>query len=363
MDKRLIQAFRVRLLKWFERNRRELPWRKNRSAYRVWVAELMLQQTRVDQAIPYYGSFISRFPTLRKLAAAPLGSVLKTWEGLGYYGRARRMHQTARFLDAHHGGRFPRSYEGLLALPGVGPYTAAAVGSLAMGLDLAVVDGNVSRVISRVFAIEDDVRAAKGKKLVQHLADRLLPVGRSAEFNEAMMEVGATVCTPRGPKCGECPLKRVCRANEAGLVEDYPLRRPRRKVPHKVVGAGVIRKRNGDLLIARRNEDAMLGGLWEFPGGTKEEGESIRECIRRELREELGINVEVESELTVVKHAYSHFTIELHAYWGRIRKGRPRAIHCSDYAWVKAGELRKYPFSRADLHIIEKLEARKIRQP
>lgn len=350
------KAVRTRLLAWFAQHRRALPWRSRRTPYRVWIAELMLQQTRVEQAEPYFRRFMKAFPSLRALASASRQDVLKQWEGLGYYARARRLHETARALVEHHGGHFPRTYDGLLKLPGIGPYTASAVGSLAFDLDVAVVDGNVVRVLSRLFGYRKDVASAAGKKRLQAWADDLLPKGRAASFNEAMMELGALVCTPRAPACGTCPLQTVCVARAEGRPERYPVKKRRKPVPHKVVGAAVTVRRDGRLLIARRNDHAMLGGLWEFPGGTRESRETLPACIVRELKEELGVDIDVGPHIVTVRHAYSHFTITLHAHWARIRKGRPRAIDCADYAWVEADALRDFPFSRADLGIIQALE-------
>ena len=349
IDAAVVVAFRRALPAWFRRHRRTLPWRTRRTPYRVWLSELMLQQTRVEQALAYFLRFTKRFPNLRALAAADQQDVLKLWEGLGYYSRARRAHQTARWLVEKCGGKFPATFEGLLALPGVGPYTAAAVGSLAFNLDVAVVDGNVERVLCRVFAF------GGGKQQVQAWADELLPRGRAGEFNEALMELGALCCTPRQPDCPHCPLRKVCRACQENRVEEFPVKAAKKPLPHKIVGAGVIVNNRGEFLIARRHEHEMLGGLWEFPGGKQEPGETMEQCIARELVEELGIHVCVGPCLTVVHHAYSHFTIALHAHWCRISSGRPKNVQCLDSAWVPFSKLRKKPFSRADLHIIEAL--------
>lgn len=330
-----------------------MPWREDRTPYRVWVSELMLQQTRVEQVIPYYHRFLKRFPSVQALARAPRQEVLKLWEGLGYYSRAVRAHETAKNVARRFGGKFPDSLEGLLALPGIGPYTAAAVGSLAFGLDAAVVDGNVARVLSRVFAYGGDVQSATGRKRIQQLAQSLLPRGRSGDFNEAIMELGALVCTPRGPRCPACPLRSVCVAAQEGDPERFPVKRKKKAVPHKHVGTGIVVDRRGRFLIAQRKEGSMLGGLWEFPGGTLEKGETIEQCIARELKEELGIDVEVGRHVITVKHAFSHFTMDLHAYACSLVRGRPRAIHCAAWKWVRPPELRRYPFGRADLRIIE----------
>jgi len=350
------KAIENRLLPWFTAHKRSMPWRSNRTPYRVWISELMLQQTRVDQATPYFHRFMKRFPSLRSLATASQDDVLKMWEGLGYYSRARNLHKAAQIIMNEHKGRFPSSSEQILALPGVGGYTAAAIGSLAFNLDLAVLDGNVIRVLTRLFAYARDTRSTTAKKELQRLTDDLLVQGRAGDYNEAMMELGATVCMPRNPQCTVCPLSVVCLGYKSGRPMDYPVTAPKKKVPHIVVGAAVVTNRKGDVLIAQRRDKDMLGGLWEFPGGKQETGETIQQCIVRELREELGINVETGDFLMTVKHAYSHFTMDMHTYYARIRSGRPRPLHCQDYRWVPISGLREFPYSKADLTILDKLE-------
>jgi len=328
------------LLDWFAANARDLPWRKNRSAYRVWLSELMLQQTRVDTVVGYYRRFLRRFPSLNALAAAPLDDVLKQWEGLGYYARARNLHKAAKVVKEQHGGRFPRTAAELRTLPGIGPYTAAAIASLAFGEDVAVVDGNVIRVLARLMAYDVEVSTAPAKRQFQGWADQLLPPGRAAAFNEAMMELGATVCLPNGaPRCDVCPLRKVC------------------PVPTVVVGAAVIRDRRGRVLIAQRKPEGLLGGLWEFPGGKVEAGESLEECVAREILEELGVVIEVGGERQVVHHVFSHFKLQMHVFDCRLVKGRPRAVDCQAVAWVDGVDestagFDAYAFGKADLQVI-----------
>ena len=333
-------AIRRKLLPWFARHARDLPWRAEpRRPYAVWISEIMLQQTRVDTVVPYFQRFLARFPGPAALAAAPLQDVLKRWEGLGYYSRARQIHKTAQILVRDHGGELPADPAALAALPGLGPYTTAAVASFAFGHPLAVLDGNVIRVFSRLLALPDDG-------------------GLPATTNEAWMELGALVCTPRVPRCPACPLRGVCRAAKSKNPEAYPNKKKKMKVPHKVVGAAVILNAKNQILIAQRNpEKGMLAGLWEFPGGKIAEGETMPQCIARELQEEMGLDIEVGPPLVTVHHAYSHFTIELHAHFARIRSGRPRHLECSGHAWTTRGRFDDFPFSKADLEIIRALRA------
>ncbi len=316
----------------------------------------MLQQTRVDQATPYFHRFMKRFPSLKSLAAASQEEVLKQWEGLGYYSRARNLHKAAQIISKDWGGRFPQTPEEIQSLPGIGSYTTAAIGSLAFNLDLAVLDGNVIRVLARLFAYTTDSRSTTAKKELQQLADDLLVKGNAGHFNEAMMELGATVCLPKNPKCDECPMIEVCLGHKSGHPTQFPVKTPNKKVPHLIVGAAVVVNGKGKVLIAQRREKDMLGGLWEFPGGKQEANETIQECIVRELKEELGINVEIGEFLITVKHAYSHFTMELHTYFAKIKSGRPRVIECQNFQWLAISKLRDVPYSKADLMIIKELE-------
>jgi A/G-specific adenine glycosylase len=344
------------LLLWFSEHARDLPWRRNRTPYRVWVSEVMLQQTRVDQVVPYYRRWMKAFPSWSALAYAPQSDVLKLWEGLGYYSRARNLHAAARTVVEKHGGKPPAAVAELKKLPGIGSYTAAAIASLAFNVDAAVVDGNVIRVLSRLFAFGGDTKSAAGKKQMQAWADALLVKGRAGEFNEAMMELGALVCLPKSPECPTCPMRSDCAAFAMGVPVKFPVMKKKKKLPHIIVGAAVTVNRKGEVLIAQRKQDDMLGGLWEFPGGKQEPGETIEECITRELCEELGIKTVAGEHLITVKHAYSHFTMMMHVYRAKIISGRPRPIHCADYAWVKVPDLGRFAWSKADLQVVEKLQ-------
>jgi A/G-specific adenine glycosylase len=281
--------------------------------------------------------------------------VLKAWEGLGYYARARNLHAAAQKVAAVMDGQLPTTFDGLLELPGVGPYTAGAVASLAFGRDTPAVDGNARRVLCRVFEIRQEVTRSAVKRGLEALAGHLLPAGRAGAFNEALIELGATVCRPRSPECSACPLSGLCRACAAGEPEILPLRKRRRKTPHYEVAAAVTIREDERLLVAQRHADDLLGGLWEFPGGKCEDGESLPQCLTREMEEELGVTVEVGDRLTVIEHAYTHFRITLHAFLCRLQDGEPRCLDCADFRWVSLAELDALPMSVADRKIAQAL--------
>jgi A/G-specific adenine glycosylase len=315
----------------------------------------MLQQTQVVTVIPYYERFLTRFPTVQSLASASLDDVLKLWEGLGYYARARNIHAAARKVVSEFRGRMPDTMEGLLSLPGVGSYTAGAVLSIAYGHDVPAPDANVRRVLCRLFAIDQDITRGSGQRRLWQLATSILPHGRAGDFNQALMDLGAAVCTPRGPACSECPLAKDCQALRLGQQERFPIRRPRRPVPHHEVAAAVIWNSDHRFLIAQRLPEGLLGGLWEFPGGKRESGESLEDCLRRELVEELGVQVAVDTLLTVVRHTYTHFRITMHAFHCQLASGQPRALGCARWAWITLDDVTRFAFSAADHKIIAAL--------
>ena len=248
------------LLKWFKEHQRVLPWRVERTPYRAWVSEIMLQQTQVATVIPYFERWMSRYPDIATLAATPLDDVLKSWEGLGYYRRARLLHQASQQVLHTHDGDLPRTYEALRELPGVGSYTAGAIASMVFGEDVLAVDGNIKRVAARLFAMPGEVT----EKGVKEKLEPFLPTGRAGVFNEALMELGATVCTPRNPRCDLCPVRQFCEAFKQARVAEFPSPKPRRVVPHHHRYA-LINLQKGSLWLRQRDPDEMLGGLWGFP--------------------------------------------------------------------------------------------------
>lgn len=316
----------------------------------------MLQQTQVQTVIPYYERWLKTFPSFEALAKTPLNKVLKLWEGLGYYSRARNLHALAKAVVKNHKGRLPNDPEALLALPGIGRYTAGAVLSIAFNERFPLVDGNVQRVFARLFAIREDIRLPKTQKKFWELAESLLPKQTPGDYNQALMELGATICVPRNPRCPECPVRKNCRARAFGIQNELPVKGKAAPTPHHHIGAGIIWHKDR-ILISQRPLNGLLGGLWEFPGGKQEPGESLKQTVQREIAEELAIHVRVGKKVAAVNHAYSHFKITLHAHECVYVSGEPQTIGVRAWKWIRPPELRRYAFPAANQPIIEKILA------
>src|SRR2546428_413345 len=295
---------RMRLLAWYDANRRDLPWRRTRDPYRILVAEYLLQRTRIKSGTPYYERFLKRFPTVQDLAAAPLDDVLAVWEGLGFYGRARNLHAAARAIVEDHRGLIPPSHDALASLPGSGPYTAGAVASIAFGIPVPAVDGNVTRVIARVFRIREDVTTGTVRRRIAEIAARLVPSDRPGTFNQAMMELGATICTPLGPACPKCPLERFCLARAAGEEQDLPVSSRPRSAPVAPVVFGLVTA-DDRVLVVRRPRGQLLGGLWALPGGERS-GRSEKADLKGSIRFQTGVEVRVGPRWARVDRTFSH---------------------------------------------------------
>jgi len=351
----VLRRFRDNLLDWYDESKRDLPWRKTSDPYSIWISEVMLQQTQVQKVLRYYTKFLAALPTLESLAEAELDTVLKLWEGLGYYARARNLHKAARHIVESYDGKIPQSCDELVQIRGIGPYTAAAVASIAFSEARAVVDGNVVRVLSRLYHIDSDVGTQKVKQQLAEIAQNLIDHEKPGDFNQAIMELGATLCTPKTPKCLFCPVSDFCKAfHELDTPARLPVKRPGKKVPHYNIASALIWDENY-LFIDRRKESGMLGGLWEFPGQKIPEDGSAHETITKHVREEFELEVEVGDFCTEVKHAYTHFKITIHAYHCLYKSGEPKLTAATDWKWVKPDELHFYAFSTAHKKIIQKL--------
>lgn len=347
-------ALRRVLLGWFAREARDLPWRRTSDPYRIWLSEIMLQQTRVEAVIPYYERFIKAFPTVRDLAAAGEDAVLKAWEGLGYYSRARSLRKAARFVVGDLSGRLPETAEQWRQLPGIGPYTAGAIASIASGLAEPAVDGNVLRVLSRIFGIADSIDESATKERIGAIAAGLLPRKQAGSFNQALMDLGARICIPRRPRCIACPVSRWCDAYQQGIQDQLPVRKMKKAIPHHHIVVAVVR-RHGRYLIGRRPASGLLGGMWEFPGGKIEPGETHEQALVREVREETGLEIRVGDPVATVDHAYSHFAVTLHVYACRAIAGRAKAHFHSELKWVPRSQLDEYAFPAANRRFLDNL--------
>jgi A/G-specific adenine glycosylase len=342
------------LAAWFRANRRDLPWRTAiRNPYHVWLSEVMLQQTQVATVIPYFDRWLKRFPTLRDFAEAPLDDVLKLWEGLGYYARARNFHKAAQQVVSVHKGQLPASVDALLALPGVGRYTAGAVASLAFGVPAAALDGNIKRVLSRLFAI------AQPDADLWPLAEALVPDKDAGAHNEALMELGATVCTPRNPRCDVCPLRALCKAHAEGDPTRYPPRLVKAPTPHHDVLCVVLSDNSGRLLLCQRPPEGLLGGLWEFVSGDLRGAplDAITAAAAAAMvTERTGLRVTPGAPLGRVKHAFTHFRITKHVFACAYTGPASPPLTPAGYAtagWFTRGELDGLALARSDRRCLE----------
>jgi A/G-specific adenine glycosylase len=346
-----LRAFRRSLLGWYRRHRRDLPWRRTKDSYRIWISEVMLQQTRVAAVLPYYHQFLERFPNLPSLASAPVEHLLKFWAGLGYYSRARNLHRAAKEMVARHGGRFPRTLEAALALPGVGRYTAAAVLSIAHGERLAVLDGNVARVLARLGAVRGDLRAPRRWRRLEAEAQRMLAARAPGEWNQAMMELGATVCTPRAPRCVECPVQRHCRAQALGIAKTLPEKPKKRQTVSVHIAAAVLLDPAGRTLLLRSAHGKiaeLFSRMWRFPAIETQSDvqEETALLLFRHLKQALGMaQAEIEA-LSAARHTVTYHRITLLPFLARVEH-LPSAL--SAYAGSACTELLRPLLSEIEM--------------
>jgi A/G-specific adenine glycosylase len=319
------------LLRWFQRHRRDLPWRHSRDPYAIWVSEVMLQQTQVVTVVPFFERFLAALPTVRSLAAANEGEVLKLWEGLGYYRRARDLHRAAQILVKEHGGAVPDDAEHFRRLPGVGRYTLGAVLSLAFDRRLPIVEANSARVLCRLFGCTGDACAAAGQRWLWTMAEHLLPARRVGDFNQALMELGALVCTPRQPRCDSCPLRRHCAAHREGLVDSIPVR-VAEPTTTKIAEAAIVIGRRNRVLLLQRPANTRWANLWEFPHGTIRDGERV--------------------------HGITRFQITMQCYQATVRSGRFRSSFYQRHAWVRPEQLADYALSTPQRQIARAIVGR-----
>ena len=349
-----LSPFQKKLLTWYAKHKRDLPWRRTKNPYRIWVSEVMLQQTQVDTVIPYYRRWLKKFPTIKSLANASLDEVLKAWEGLGYYSRARNLHKAAKDIVKRRRGRFPKNFEEIRKLSGIGRYTAGAIASIAFDLPYPVLDGNVSRVLVRLYAISKPPKLPEVAKELWDYAEKLLPKRFPGDFNQALMELGARICLSKKPLCLFCPVSEQCEARQLGMEESLPAKSPTRKIP-LLQDAIAILKHKDRYFIQQRPPEGLLGGLWEFPGGKIENRETAEVCLHRELQEELGVKARILRRLPMVKHAYTHFKVILYPFECRLDGGKIKKADMPS-RWVRFEEFSQYAFPTANRKIFEFLK-------
>ncbi len=345
------QDFSAQLLSWYKKHKRSLPWRETKDPYKIWISEIMLQQTTVSAVIPYYQKWINRYPTMEKLARARLTTVLKSWEGLGYYSRARNIHAAARIMVKEYQGRIPRDPEKLLRLPGFGPYTVGAVLSIAYGKKEPIIDANIRRIVMRLLAMDGKADAARDAR-IRPWIENVLPTRKMSDFNQAFMELGALVCAKQ-PQCYRCPVTKLCKAYAVGKQEVIPQAKKIRYVEEDVV-IGILR--NGHkYYIQKRSSKGLLAGLWEFPGGKKEQQESYQEALVREIKEECGVTVLKSRFLMQRRHFYTHHRVTLHVYECECDS---LPAEDKEHLWVTLTQMKKYPMPSGSVKIVDSLGKR-----
>ncbi len=345
--------FQKRLKAWYRTNHRQLPWRQTNDPYKIWISEVMLQQTTVQTVIPYYMNWMKLFPDMRSLAEAPIQAVLKAWQGLGYYQRAKNVHAASKIILNHFEGQIPKKYDDLKSLPGFGPYTSAAVLSIAFDEPHFAIDANIRRILMRLLKRADKASQKIDRELLCSVSP-FLPRENMGIFNQAMMELGALICRPRNPLCRTCPVSSFCSAFEAGEQEVIPLSRKRNY--QKIEAAVGLVEKQGKFLIQRRPSKGLLADLWEFPGGKIQKGESPKQALRREIMEEIGEEVSQEKLLTIVRHAYTQFQVTLYAFTCSL-KNKPK-LDKRRQRWVSLKGMQRYPFPSGSAKIIQFLERR-----
>jgi len=337
------------LLAWYRQNSRKLPWRDHPDPYAVWVSEIMLQQTRVDTVIPYFEKWMRLFPDVVALANASEQDVLNAWEGLGYYSRARNLHKAAKLVASKFNGQLPRDLTELRSLPGIGRYTVGAIASMAFGMDEPTLDGNLRRVFARLFDVDESADSPAGQKILWDLAAQNLPKGQAGNYNQALMDLGATICVPKNPRCLICPLMEMCEARINGTQELRPVLKAKKAVPHYIHAAAVILQR-GRVLLAQRPADGLLGGMWEFPNG-RVNAEPAKE-LTKVLNAAYSLKAKRKEALGVIQHAYTHFKVTVHAF----RCETVSIPKDKNLKWVRLSELENYPMGKVDRQIANKIK-------
>jgi len=340
------------LLAWYDDRSLSLPWRNCNDPYKTYLSEVMLQQTQIKTVLPYYKKWVNKYPTVQSVANATQEQILKQWEGLGYYSRARNFHKSCQIIVLKFDGVFPASPEEFSKLPGVGTYISAAVMSIAFHYPLPAVDTNAIRVAARLKMVKLS-SSTDSKIILRHLSDNIA-LNRPGDFNQAIMDLGREICNSGNPKCTICPVSNYCKALVNNSVDKYPIKVKPAHKPHYKIAVGIIWNK-GQILISKRRENGLLGGLWEFPGGKIEEGENAENCIIREIKEELGVCVKPTTFLKQIKHAYTHFSITMVAYNCDFLHGYPQPLGCDDWRWIRPEQIKRLPFPKANHKLFDKI--------
>lgn len=366
ISSKAVRFFQKSLLYWFSANRRDLPWRRTYDPYQVWISEIMLQQTQVKTVLPYFDRWMKALPNIESVARADEDKILKLWEGLGYYTRARNLHKAAKVIVEKHNGKFPQHLTDIRALPGIGRYTAGAIASIAFNQPEPIVDGNVIRVLARWTNFRKNTRDKENLEFIWCLAKSLIPKKstrtiNARNFNQALMEFGALVCTPKSPACSSCPVKAECQAFAKGTQEKIPNLGPKSKKIAIQVALAVIRhpetnpSKSNKFFIQQRQHKGLMGGLWEFPGGKLEPSETPEKALRREIKEELGITLKSPRPILRIKHAYTKYTVDLHCFLADYADGKIQPATAQNYRWATLREMKKLAFPAANAKIIDHL--------
>ena len=334
-----------RILKWYDKKNYQFPWRNCNDPYKTWISEVMLQQTQVKTVLPYFNKWINRFPTIKDVSNTNIDTILKYWEGLGYYSRAHNIKKASDLVCNNMEGQIPDN-EKLKDLPGIGDYMYGSIISIAFNQPIPAIDGNVKRVFSRLlcknFNTTKDIKA-----LNKHISQKIHKK-RPGCFNQAIMDLGREVCRPSNPICTECPMKKLCKAFRCGLINKFPLKVKKKKTPCFDVVVGFIINKDHNFLITKRPRNKMLGGLWELPGGKREKGESLKSGLTRELKEEINVDVGINRKIGMIQHSYSHMNIKLHGYECNIKKGKIKQKQCDDLKWININQINRYTFPKAN---------------
>lgn len=345
------------LINWYQVNQRDLPWRRTKDPYKIWISEIMLQQTQVQTVIAYYNRFIKKLPTVIDLANAEIETILKLWEGLGYYQRARNMHKAAKIIVERHHGQLPKTYDELQALPGLGAYCAAAVASIAYAVPVPVVDGNVLRVFARVWGIKSDIRKNETKAALFNRLSKIIKGENPSDFNQAMMELGALICSKTQPQCGQCPMQSGCFAHKNNKTTELPYKSQSAKTPHQDLGVAVVSNRGRVLLVQRKT--ALLQGLWELPALPPHTSESYSKAAIRAAQELAGYHIKVRSELPIVKHSFTHLKMTLHPFCCLLSNSHPseKKAGCR---WASKSDWQNLALTTAARKVLKSIQKRNI---